>query len=305
MVLEESKALDRLLSYADRLLQEAEACFLAADMTAAEKAEVFEQIQAFYLEHDYVAFYRCERYGNPEKGLHYQKILDSLREEVHGTDVVCIRAQDVSCFQAAEWSEKEKDYEKAENYYLKELETGRMPQDLVYHQIAEMYHKAGNDEKAAVYLQKALQPDQMWAEEQDGTGGRAYIRADLIRLLMSQNRRKEAESHICDLLRYHEQAIRTKSIQGAACSYDWSYLLFGYYCLYQMETEASARKTFWENCMEAYHGFAAESKTDEAEKTDEIYVPEIPDWMVDFLLEKGSGEGGKASDISARTAAGL
>lgn len=125
----------------------------------SQKEELYKKIFDFYSEGDFMAVYRNKYYADMDKAYKYQKILSELRKnETVDTSDMSITDEngttklwfdDISCTEYAGKLEEEGKYTEAEVYYKKAYENGEEMYETAMKNIAAMYEKTGEYEKAA------------------------------------------------------------------------------------------------------------------------------------------------------------
>lgn len=270
---EDLEAFNSILAYAEGLFKEAEAYLLEADMEVTEKERLFEKIQEFFLEDDYTAMYRSMRYGNRnlEAAYHYQEILKELRKKTENKDCVSIYyTPDFQFRDLAQKAADEGDYEKAIDFYKKEAQEGEAVNASVAGNIAEMYEKMGNTQKAVEILEHILDTDWDNREEAENDGCFSSSCWQLVALLISAGQLKKAQKYLKKLIGYHKKELEAGE---SADSRFW--VVVGNYRLYQLETDTVKKEQYWNTCATYYQEF-----------DDATYrSPFIRDHLTDFVLE--------------------
>ncbi len=262
---DDCEQLKQVFEYADYLFYEAEQCLLKSSLSYKEKEKLFQKIQEFYTEDDFLALYRSEREGNLEKSFHYQEILDGLREELEQEDVIYIHTNDVSYYQLGQKREKEGEYEEAIQFYEKELEDGEELYETVYHSIAKVYLKMNNVSKAIEQLETVLFIDKRNIQsEEDNWKYSSYICEELIELLLKRDLEAKAKDYIKELLYYNRKEKEEET------NYSLCYLIYGNNKLFQLEENPVKKQEYWNNCIVYYEKLSQEE--------------ELFDNIVDFVL---------------------
>lgn len=262
---DDCKPLKQVFEYADYLFYKAEQYLLKSNLSYKEKEKLFQKIQEFYAEDDFLALYRSEREGNLEKSLHYQEILDELREETEQEDVIYIHTSDVSYYQLGQKREEQGNYQEAISFYQKELEEGEELYETVYHSIAKVYLKMNNVSKVIEQLETVLFIDKRNIQsEEDNWKYSSYICEELIELLLKQDLEVKAKDYIKELL-YYNRREKEEEINYSLC-----YLIYGNNKLFQLEENPVKRQDYWNNCITYYEKLSQEE--------------ELFDNIVDFVL---------------------
>ncbi len=279
---DDCEQLEQVFEYADYLFYEAEQYLLKSNLCYKEKEKLFQKIQEFYGEDDFCAMYRSEREGNLEKALHYQEILDELREETEEKGVIYVHTNDVSYYQLGQKREKEGNYEEAISFYQKELEEGQELYETVYHSIAQVYLKMNDVSKAIEQLETVLFIDkQNIQSEKDNWKYTFYICEELIELLLKQGLEAKAKDYIEELLYYNREKQKEET------NYSLCYLIYGNNKLFQLEENPIKKQEHWNNCITYY-----EKLSQEEELFDNIvefvltyaYLLETKQQQIDFIF---------------------
>lgn len=232
---EENKSIKKVFDFVVQLFDKSEHYLLQADISNKEKERLLKEIQKFYLDDDYSAMYRCKHYANAQKAFYYQQIIDTLREKTKNR---VIYADDVGYHNMAEEAEDKKEYKKAIELYDTAYENGEILYDYAYKRIADIYVEMGEIDSAIIQLKELLDIDKQY---QDYTNHACY---DLILLLFSQKKEKEAQYYAKELINYNESCVNDKENK-----YHITYLILANYQLYKMEYCEIQKKEYWKNCL--------------------------------------------------------
>lgn len=255
---------DRLLAYANDLLQEAEVYLLQAeDMEVEEKIKAFEKIKEFYAEDDFCAFYRSEHFGSPEKGVYYQEIIEELKRPQNQKNQP-LELQDVGCYDIAQKAVSEDDYDKAIAYFYKALEADERTYEAILYEIAEVYQKQGDTTKAMKTLEEILAEDKKRIEQtKEYFWYSKYVCRKLVELFIEYGDIEKAKQKLAELLWYAKKEESENS--------DW--FVYVNYTLYKLERDETLREQYWNQCVHYYKEETAKNRMSE----------EIMDFMLDYI----------------------
>lgn len=239
---EDSEALCRIADYMVFLFDEAESYLFKSQMSAQEKEKLFEWIQEFFSGNDLMATYRGKYYENVDRGLHYQKLLDALRQETEDDESWHFHVNDISYNELAAKAVERGDYEEAVRYYRKELADGDEPAQLTLESLSEIYVRLGEQEKAIACLEQILEVDR-----KEGYAYSSHVCVKLIGLLADADRDEEAflrsQELICE---NHEKA----DMQDADAL---AWVICGYYHLSMLAiVDNNDKNEYWQKGMEYY-----------------------------------------------------
>lgn len=265
----------------------------------SQKEELYKKIFDFYSEGDFMVVYRNKYYADMDKAYKYQKILSELRKnETVDTSDMSITDEngttklwfdDISCTEYAGKLEEEGKYTEAEVYYKKAYENGEEMYETAMKNIAAMYEKTGEYEKAAQEYKSVLDKDKkrMSKETDCLIGYSCDICLKLVKLYIKQDRYSEAEKYIKELISYEKKDAEEYD------EYALNYMIAAFYTLYKIEqkidgehkknidipkqqtiiktgnADVNAAERLWKECL-IYYDMLGENKI-ESEIFDFIY----------------------------------
>lgn len=262
----------RLLAYEDETVPELDAVYhkimqafeLATEKipetnyNAVEKEGFYMQIQEFYSGKDFTVLYRCENFSDAEKAYWYQEKINALRCQTSGENCSVIIRQgaettyfsssDVTYNDMAEQYEKKGDYERAIALYRRGYQEGNEPFEMAMQSISQAYAKMGEYGQAIESLEQVLYADKEMEKGQEVYFRYSkYICFDLIKLLIAQNQLEKARNYAEELIHYCEQDLKEEDSK-----YEITYLIAGYFSLYQISGNESEKDTFWNQCLKYF-----------------------------------------------------
>lgn len=221
------------------LYEEAGNLILVSDLGKEEKQKLLESIRDFYKEGEFTHTYRAEHYGDLEKALYYQQLLDSMEEE-DAFDVFKVTLGDV-----ARRAYDEKRYVEALGYYEQMLKTGEYEYSFVLSNMADIYQKKRNFSRAIECLKEILKRDQERMEKkEDYVFYDSSVCCELVDLLRKRKRISEAKQYARELVEYNRKEFEKEKDMGAVI-----WMLAGYYRLYLMEQNLQEKAVLWKECL--------------------------------------------------------
>lgn len=225
---------------------------------ASEKERFYMQIQEFYSDKDFMALYRYEHFSDAEKAYWYQEKMNALRCQTsrenctamfpQGTETTYFLSSDVTYHDMAEQYEKKGDYEKAIAFYRRGYQEGNELFEMAMQSISQVYVKMGEYERAIKSLEQVLYADKKAEKDPEVYFSYSkYICNDLIKLLITQNQLEKARYYAEELIHYCEQDRKEEDSE-----YEITYLIAGYFSLYQISGNESEKELFWNQCLKYF-----------------------------------------------------
>ena len=274
---EDNPVLDCLYDLVAELYDIAEEKIVESDLSAKEKERLIKQIQKFYLDDDFCAMYRCEKYADADKAFHYQEILENLRPYTQGEnsngsvsidgETSYFYTDDITYSDMAQQEAEEGNYAKAIEYYRIAMEKGQEFYSTAFSQMADYYEKLGEREKARECLITVLDYDkERIANNEDFSSYSNHVCYELILLYRSENHYEAAKQYAKEWIQYNSEEIK-----DAPSAYDLKWLLVANHLLYAMSSDFEHKEAYWNECIRYYQMLAEDEKLEEE--------------MLPFLLE--------------------
>ncbi len=259
-----SRQMERILDFAVRLLDDAELYLDKCQMEPEKKRELYRRMEEFFYSADFSNLYRQEHYADMRRVLHYQ---EKAKRECGKEDVFCcgsVSAQDLA-YDALE----KKDYAQAIRIHEQARAQGEEDHEQAWYQIALIYMEMGETDKAVSSLQKILEADRSIIEQTgDYRNYTSYACAELICLLMKQQRRREAGQYAKELLFYNQDDAEQN---GSACALKW--MAVGSFRLYGLAEQEAERESLWQDCLRYVKGLSK----------DEVLEEELADFLLAYI----------------------
>lgn len=222
-----------------------------------KKEELYMRIREFYAD-DFTVMYRCEHFSDMEKAYWYQEQIDLLHKDTseensssaihHGAERRYFSSSGITYDNIADEYREKGEYEKAIQWYTCAYTEGWEPFESAMEGISQTYVKMGRLEQAAESLEQIL-----IAEKKVEQDPKAYVRysksvcLDLIKLLIKQKHLEKARHYANELIHYCEQDWEEDDNE-----YETTYLLAGWFCLYQISEDQKERECVWKQCLKYF-----------------------------------------------------
>ena len=251
--------LDKIYKKIIEIYERADGLILSACYDTDEKIRLYKIIKDFYMADDCRMEYQNKYFGDIRKAYGYQKIIDELRKteskdtsdmsitDKNGTTKIWF--DDVTFIDMAENYENRGDYENALMFHKKAYENEEELHDEYMSNVAKLYIKRGDAEKAAEVLKKALGNNKKMAGIYGYSG---WLCVELIELLLSCGKLKEAEKYARELVYYEKMEIVNENnlLYNSNCNI--TYITAGIYYLYLLENRKRDKEKLWSECVSYY-----------------------------------------------------
>ena len=215
----------------------------AENLSNEEKISLFGKIRDFYSDDDFTAFYRTDRYFDPEKQEFYQTQIDNLRQG-KGAEIY---TSDVHFYDLALECEINGDWDRAINFYQKSYDAGEEAYDLNLYATARVCLQAGYVQQAIENLQELLRLDR--ENPQFPFSCRACLK--LIDIFIDEKNFDEARKLIYELIEKSSDETDT---------YQVTYLVAAYFRLYAIDSDSK----FWRQAVKYFRLLDGEEEISDA-----------------------------------------
>lgn len=251
---EYGRQMERILDFAVCLMDDAERYLGRCQMEPEKKRRLYRRMGEFFGNTDLTNLYRLDHYTDMRRAMHYE---EKMEQECGQEDILYLDS--FSTFDLAYAALEKKDYQEAIQIYKQAWEQGKEEYGQAWYQIACVYLQMGEVQKAVESLQKILEADYRRIQE---TGDRkeytSYVSADLIRLLMQEQRYKEAERYAKELLLYNQF-----DAQQDENAYARKWMVAGSFYLYELAQKQSEREARWQECLQYFEKLPASAQSEE------------------------------------------
>lgn len=254
-VSKENTAINRILDFAVKLLDDAEKYILQSGIKPQEKEDLFNKMAEFFNPDNFFNMYRSEKYGDWERVIHYQKLIDSFKEkDIFDGEEDIINLELAGIKDMAQEAENQKEYKRAIDLYYRAMEEDNEPYDIILVSIAHVYIKMGNAADAIECLEEVLKRDCMDMQKNNYAVYTDYACCELINLLIEEKCYSKARKYAEELIKYNPV---TNGKEDNKYNIPW-YIVANYY-LYKIEELPVQKEKFWQEC-ETYYAMLPEDE---------------------------------------------
>lgn len=262
LVSEENTAINLILDFAVKLLDDAEKYVLKSGISPQEKEGLFNKMAEFFSPDNFSNIYKSEKYNDLERVVHYQKLIDSFKQKEE--DVIYLELAGIK--DLAQEAENKKEYQRAIDLYYKAMEEDNEPYNTILTSIAHIYIKMGKVTNAIECLEEILKRDRIDMQNNIYAVYSDYVCCELINLFIEEKYYSKARKYAEELIKYNTV---TDSKEDNAYNITW--LIAANYYLYKIEELPAQKENFWQKC-KTYYAMLPEDE-------------ELADELTEFLLE--------------------
>lgn len=270
LVSEENTAINLILDFAVKLLDDAEKYILKSGISPQEKEGLFNKMAEFFSPDNFSNIYKSEKYNDLERVVHYQKLIDSFKEKKE--DVIYLELAGIK--DLAQEAENKKEYQRAIDLYYRAIKEDNEPYDTILTNIAHIYIKMGKVADAIKCLEEVLKRDRMYIQKNNYAVYTSYACCELINLFIEEKCYSKARKYAEELIKYN-----TFTEYKEDNAYNITWLIAANYYLYKIEELPAQKEKFWQNC-ETYYKMLPE---------DEELADELTGFLLEFADTKEAG----------------
>lgn len=240
------EGLDTVYQRIIEIFNQVDEAILDYEISYVEKEKLLETIRDFYSDGDYCAMYRWEHYSDFEKVYFYQGLLNELRET---NEITVIHPGERSYSDIADGFMEAGNYEAAIDMLKKAYDTAEEPLDWILPRLSDAYLKVADMDSAVDCLIEVLDYDKRCIEDEKSfCHYSGYICLDLIKILIDEGRRIEAEAYAHELILYEEPEIQAKEDN----MHYVGDVLAAYWYLYCLSEKKEDKTVYWNKCRELF-----------------------------------------------------